>query len=273
MANKWFAALLGFLIPPLAFVYLAKLRVAGLCFFLLVCAGIADFYLASKIVYPFLTLLLSFLAAIYAFVLAKKTEFEGARKWYSRWWGVLLIPVTIFSIIFLTRSFVIEPFSIPSESMSPSLEMGDYILVKKWGYGLYGSYGITLVNSKIENRTKPQKGEIFVIIPPHDSRLFVKRVIGLPGDVVEFGDDKQLIINEIPVETTSLDNGILQEVIGDNIFTVKYINDNSRRRSGKWIVPDAHYFVMGDNRDNSADSRVWGMVPDKNIVGRVLTKW
>jgi len=206
------------------------------------------------------------------FNLSKKIELGSNRKWYSKWWGALSIPVFFLSLVFLTRSFLVEPFSIPSESMSPTLKKGDYILVKKWGYGLYGSFGITLMNTKIENKSKPRRGEIFVIIPPHDPRPFVERIIGLPGDIVEFGN-KQLTINGASIETNEIGNGVFQEKFGEEASTVKYINDNSWLRSGKWVVPDDHYFVMGDNRDNSADSRVWGMVPAKNIVGVVLLKW
>jgi len=272
MASKWFAAFLGFFIPPLAFVYLAKLRIAALCFLLLIGSGISEFYLTSFIGLSFFPLLLSVAIAIYAFFLAKKIELGSNRKWYSHWWGVLSIPVVIVVLIFLMRSFVVEPFYIPSKGMSPSLEVGDYILVKKWGYGLYGSLGLTLVSREINNRTKPQRGEVVVINPPRDPRPFVKRVIGLPGDVVEFGN-KQLLINGTLVKTESVGNGIIKETLGGNTSTVKYVNENSPLRSGKWVVPDGHYFVMGDNRDNSSDSRMWGMVPAKNIVGRVLIKW
>ena len=272
MANKWFAAILGFLVPPLAFLYLAKLRAAALYLVLLVASGISDFYLSSAIGVSFLALLLSVLATIHAFILAKTVDFKNERKWYSSWWGTLSIPISIFTLIFLTRSFVVEPFSIPSESMSPSLEIGDYVAVKKWGYGLYGSYGITIFSQKVENRTPLHRGEIAVVIPPHDPRPFVERVIGVSGDVIEFRD-KQLIINGNPIETKNLKNGIVNEFFGENISTVKYINDNSRLRSGVWTVPDDHYFVMGDNRDNSADSRVWGMVPAENVIGRVFLKW
>ena len=272
MANKWFAAILGFLVPPLAFLYLARLRVAALYLVLLVVSGISDFYLASLIGFSFLALLLGIFATIHAFILAKTVNFTCERKWYSKWWGAFSIPISIFVLIFLTRSFVAEPFSIPSESMSPSLEVGDYVVVKKWGYGLYGSFGITLISQKVENRTPLYRGEIAVVIPPHDPRPFVERVIGISGDVIEFRD-KQLIINGNPIETKTLDNGIVHEVFGENLSKVKYINDNSRLRSGVWTVPEGHYFVMGDNRDNSADSRVWGTVPAENVIGRVFIKW
>jgi signal peptidase I len=227
MANKWFAAIIGFFVPPLAFVYLARLRIAALYFLLVIGSGAADYYLGSVIGFSFLGMLLALAAAVHAFILAKTVNFGEDRKWYSCWWGALAIPVVIFSLIFLTRSFVVEPFSIPSESMSPSLEVGDYILVKKLGYGRYGSFGVTLVNEKVENRTPLQRGEIAVILPPHDPRPFVERVIGLPGDVVEF-NDKQLKINGELIKTETIGNGVIQEVFGDNISTIKYINDNSR---------------------------------------------
>ncbi|HMW73249.1 MAG TPA: signal peptidase I, partial [Cellvibrionaceae bacterium] len=196
MANKWFSALLGFFVPPLAFVYLAKLRIAAIFFLLMVCSVAADYYVASMVGFAFFALLLSVVSAVYAFVLAKKVQFEGIRKWYSWWWGVLSIPVTFFSLVFLIRSFAVEPFAIPSSSMSPTVEVGDHILVYKWGYGIYGSYGFTLVESKTQNRTKPKWGDVMVLNPPHDSRPFVERIVGLPGDVVEF-DNKQLFINDL----------------------------------------------------------------------------
>jgi signal peptidase I len=272
MANKWFAAALGLFVPPLAFIYLAKLRIAALYFLLLVCSRCADVYLTSAIGFPFLTLLLALFAPAHAFTLAKSVSFSGDRKWYSNWWGALSIPIFLLTVMFLIRSFIAEPFSIPSASMSPSLEPGDHVLVKKWGYGLYGAFGITLVNQNIKYRTPLRRGEIAVVIPPHDSRFFVERVIGIPGDVIEF-DNKQLIINGIAIETKISTNGVMHEAFDQNISTVKYINDKSLFRSGKWTVPDGRYFVMGDNRDNSLDSRAWGMLPAENVVGRFLFKW
>ncbi|MGR6874356.1 signal peptidase I [Pseudomonas sp. HK3] len=272
MSNKWFAAMLGFLMPPLALLYLAKLRIAALYLVLFVFSWVADYYLISVIGFSFVGLLLGVLAAIHGFILAKTVDFKEKRKWYSHWWGALSIPISIFVLIFLTRSFVVEPYLIPSDAMSPSLEAGDYVLVKKWGYGLYGSYGIRLFSQDIENRIPINRGEMVVFIPPHDSRPFVKRVVGVSGDVVEFRD-KQLIINGNLIDTTKSNNVVVSEIFGDNVANVKYINDNNPFRSGVWAVPDNHYFVMGDNRDNSADSRVWGMVPAENIIGRILIKW
>lgn len=272
MASKWFAAFLGFLIPPLAFVYLAKLRIAVLCLLILLGSIIPDFHLTPFKGVSLLPLVLSLLSAVYAFVLAKKIELGSNRKWYSHWWGVLSIPVVFIVLIFLIRSFVVEPFYLPSKGMSPSLKAGDTVLVKKWGYGSYGSLGITLINREIKNRAQAERGDVMIIKPPHNPRFFVKRVIGLPGDIVEFGD-KQLLINGARVNTEDLGKGMINETLGGNTYTVKYVKANSPLRSGQWIVPDGHYFVMGDNRDNSADSRMWGMVPVKNMVGRVLIKW
>ena len=273
MANKWFAATLGFLIPPLAFVYLAKLRVAALCFLLLVCFKVADYYFSSPVGFSILALLFSVVVAKYTYDLAIRVEYGSDRKWYSHWWGTLSIPMVFFSILLLVRIFVAEFFSIPSVSMSPTLEVGDHIVVKKWGYGTYGAFGFTLANSPIEDRVKPQRGEVVVIMPPFDpGQFFVKRVIGLPGDLVEFSN-KQLMINGSPIDTENIGNGVFKEAFGETISTVKYTNDSSQLRSGKWAVPEDHYFVLGDNRDFSADSRVWGMLPGRNILGRVIVKW
>jgi signal peptidase I len=272
MANKWFAGVLGFFSAPCAFIYLGRFWIAAAYLFLLILAYLADLYLSSTTVVPFAGLLIAIIAAVHAFGIAKTIDFAVGRKWYNYWWGVLLIPVTFFALTFLTRSFIAEPYSIPSASMSPSVEMGDYILVKKWGYGSYGAFGITLVNLHVEKRIPLERGEIAVVIPPHTPTPFLERIIGLPGDTVEF-NNKQLIINGAPVKTELLTGVVARETMGEHVFTVKYLNEQSKLRTGKWVVPNNHYFVMGDNRDNSADSRVWGMVHAENVVGRLWAKW
>lgn len=272
MANKWFAAALGFLVPPVAFIYLGRLRVAALYLCLLVISAIFDVYLSKAIGVSFIVLLLGVVGMIHSFNFAKETKYKGVRKWYCQWWGAFSIPIMLVTLMLLTRSFVVEPFSIPAASMSPSIEVGDKILVKKWGYGLYGTFGITLLKANVANRTQLHRGEIAVFMPPHNSKIFVKRVIGVPGDVIHFSK-KQLTINEIPVKTRVASEFLVSENVGGVAFTVKYVNENSRFRDGNWIVPENHYFVMGDNRDNSADSRMWGMVPAENVIGTIWMKW
>lgn len=273
MPNKWFAAALGFLSQPLAFIYLAKFRWALFYFLISILLGIIDFYLERETGYAGLGLVLAIACCIHAFKVSKVIDFGGNRKWYSKWWGVILIPVVVISSIFTFRAFFYEPFRIPSSSMLPTLGAGDHIVVSKYRYGLYGSFGITVYSADVDSRKKPKRGEVFVLYPPHSERVFVERVIGLPNDVVEFSD-KQLYINGSKVETKRIDNsGIFTEILDGNTYSVQYIRETNEFRNFTVKVPENSYFVMGDNRDNSADSRVWGMVPSKNMMGKLVLIW
>jgi signal peptidase I len=188
----------------------------------------------------------------------------------------------VLLIVLVLRSFLVEPFQIPSGSMIPTLEVGDFILVNKYTYGLR----LPVIGTKIVPINEPKRGEVMVFIPPHDKRYFIKRVVGLPGDTIRY-EDKTIFVNGEQVMSEVVDeaqiempNGMVQtgilmnETLGETEHLTQIINtpprDNGRT---VWVVPEAHYFMMGDNRDNSADSRVWGTVPEKNIVGRAFAVW
>ncbi len=188
----------------------------------------------------------------------------------------------VLLIVLVLRSFLVEPFQIPSGSMIPTLEVGDFILVNKFTYGLR----LPVVGTKIVAINEPKRGEVMVFIPPHDSRYFIKRVVGLPGDTVRY-DDKVLYINDERVLSEPIDqveiempNGMMQsgilltEKLGEVDHETQIMNAPSRDGGRTvWVVPEGHYFMMGDNRDNSADSRVWGAVPEGNIVGKAFAVW
>jgi signal peptidase I len=188
----------------------------------------------------------------------------------------------VLLIVLVLRSFLVEPFQIPSGSMIPTLEVGDFILVNKYTYGLR----LPVVGTKIVDINEPRRGEVMVFIPPHDSRYFIKRVVGLPGDTIRY-EDKVLYINDERVQSQPIDqveiempNGMLQsgilltETLGDVEHETQIMNAPSRDGGRTvWVVPAGHYFMMGDNRDNSADSRVWGAVPEENIVGKAFAIW
>ena len=188
----------------------------------------------------------------------------------------------VLLIVLVLRSFLVEPFQIPSGSMIPTLEVGDFILVNKFTYGLR----LPVVGTKIVAMNEPKRGEVMVFIPPHDSRYFIKRVVGLPGDTVRY-DDKVLYINDERVLSEPIDqveiempNGMMQsgilltEKLGEVDHETQIMNAPSRDGGRTvWVVPEGHYFMMGDNRDNSADSRVWGAVPEGNIVGKAFAVW
>lgn len=187
----------------------------------------------------------------------------------------------VLLIVLILRSFLVEPFQIPTGSMIPTLEVGDFILVNKYAYGLR----LPVIGTKIVDVDEPDRGEVMVFIPPHENKYYIKRVIGLPGDTVRY-EDKNLYINgelidKEYVEDISVDTGIgplpgklYNETINGVEHLTQHIDAAGRRRARTtWVVPNGHYFMMGDNRDNSSDSREWGPVPEKDIVGKAVAVW
>lgn len=188
----------------------------------------------------------------------------------------------ILLIVFLLRSFLYEPFRIPSGSLEPTLLVGDFVLVNKFDYGIR----LPVIHTKIIKIGEPHHGDIFVFrYPPNPSIDFIKRLIGLPGDHIRYVD-KVLYVNgkEIPQKvigtTTRVDEeGNTQQVVikEEDFFGVKHkIYQNENQQSEDFddiVVPPGQYFAMGDNRDDSADSRFWGFVPEQNVVGKAVAIW
>lgn len=187
----------------------------------------------------------------------------------------------IVLIVLLLRSFLVEPFRIPSGSMMPTLLIGDFILVNKFTYGIR----LPVINKKIVAMNEPKRGDIVVFrYPKQPSIDYIKRIVGLPGDRIAY-DKKNLYVNGKPVKRVSL--GIYQGVgQGENMTGTEHfledlggvehsilISHEAPSLNGVYIVPQGHYFVMGDNRDNSNDSRYWGMVPEQNLVGKAFFIW
>lgn len=191
---------------------------------------------------------------------------------YSRSFFPVLVTVLVL------RSFLIEPFQIPSSSMVPTLEVGDYILVNKFSYGLR----LPVLKTKILAVGEPQRGDVVVFFPPGKGIYFIKRLIGLPGDHIQYRH-KVLTINGERVDQTLLaELPPLQptvELASEKLGSVEHLiqkqigSYNQRADYVDIVVQPGHYFMMGDNRDNSADSRFWGQVPEENIVGRAFAVW
>ncbi|MDM0090413.1 MULTISPECIES: signal peptidase I [unclassified Variovorax] len=211
-------------------------------------------------------------------------------------WTAGLFPVIL--VVFLLRSFLFEPFKIPSGSMMPTLLTGDLILVNKFTYGLR----LPVLNTKITEGKAPARGDVMVFrYPPKPSLDYIKRVVGVPGDEVAYLN-KQLTINGQPVSKDAIPEYFDEETMRylkqytETLGTTqhKLLNDETRRAGISDVevmsfpdrdncrysvegvvckVPAGHYFMMGDNRDNSLDSRYWGFVPDQNIVGRAFFVW
>lgn len=216
-----------------------------------------------------------------------------AQPWWLDWTAGLF-PVII--AVFFLRSFLFEPFKIPSGSMIPTLMVGDLILVNKFHYGLR----LPVINTKITEGTPPQRGDVMVFrYPPKPSLDYIKRVVGVPGDEVAYLN-KRLTINGQVIETAAVPEFFdedamryfkqFEETLGEHKH--RLLTDDNRpafipgaddfefkqncRYSVEGVVckvPAGHYFMMGDNRDNSLDSRYWGFVPDRNIVGKAFFVW
>jgi signal peptidase I len=188
--------------------------------------------------------------------------------------GRSMFPVLL--LVLLLRSFLVEPFQIPSGSMLPTLKVGDFILVNKFHYGLR----LPVLNSKVISINDPVRGDVVVFkYPKQPSINYIKRVVGLPGDVVRY-KDKVLYINgeAQPQELLAqLPPGRPERLLMlEDLGGVQHqINKDIMRpvQNGEWVVPENEYFMVGDNRDNSNDSRYWGFVPDDLLVGKAFAVW
>ena len=190
----------------------------------------------------------------------------------------------VLLVVIILRSFVAEPFRIPSGSMIPTLHIGDFILVEKYAYGVR----LPVTHTKILDVADPERGDVMVFRYPKNPAInYIKRVIGLPGDRISWTEDKKLIVNdkqvsyadpqEIQVNTPYGERParIYQETLPNKEGEVKHAIQifGGLSKTTDIVVPENSYFVMGDNRDNSSDSRVWGFVPKENIVGKAIYVW
>lgn len=209
-------------------------------------------------------------------------EEESANTYPEPWYveySKSFFPVLF--IVLILRAFIAEPFRIPSGSMMPTLLVGDFILVNKFAYGLR----LPVLHSRLSDSEGPERGDVVVFrYPKNQSVDYIKRVVGLPGDHVAYYN-KQLFINGQPanqivedeyqnIDPQRADSG--QLFLNEDLLGVSHdilIDQNKYSMEGEYIVPPRSYFVMGDNRDNSNDSRFWGVVPEENLVGKAFMIW
>lgn len=211
----------------------------------------------------------------------QKTAYEDAKSVAGREPVLVEYAKSFFPVLFIVfflRSFLVEPFQIPSGSMIPTLEVGDFILVNKFAYGIREP----ITNTQLIPVGKPQRGDVMVFFPPHaPDTYYIKRVIGIPGDHISYINHvltingkviEEKLLAELPVGAPYYRT--VTETIDDKTFTAnKHLQPGHLSVRGSWVVPEGHYFMMGDNRDNSLDSRDWGTVSEDAIVGKAFAVW
>jgi len=293
--SKWVAAALGLFIPPAGMLYVARPGWAAIYLALTAVIGIVDLLVLREPAWAggAAALLVATVCAVQAYRYSRDDRVLK-RPWYGRRASLLAIVAAFAALVLGARALLFEPFRLPSASMLPSIEPGARLIVKKWGYGNYGTYGIHFARAGISSELS--RGDIVVFEYPRDRTVsYVKRIIGLPGDNVAYFS-KRLWVNEQEAPRKRIGDYVYKdrlvrspqylERLGEREYPV-LIDAEARAfvppakafpleerctfmpEGMSCRVPAGHYFVLGDNRDNSADSRNWGFVPAENIVGKV----
>ena len=301
----WLAVIIGFVLQPFVFLYVNRPRLFWLYSFIATVVLVLSMKSMGNIndedYSPSYYWFVAVMCVAHGYWCTRNYDVSRARAWYAGGFAVIGIVFSVFVAISLVRAIFIEPYQIPAASMNPLLQVGDHILVKKFGYGNYRTFGIGLF--KTEPSNLPKRGEVFVFQHPQEPHIdYVKRIIGMPGDTIIFkwqtlyiqracdnGDCKP------PEKVQQSDTGItvendwgvtvneLEETLGGETYRVlvnhklpsltSHFYTQVGQPVGQWVVPAGHYFVLGDNRDNSRDSRFWGFVPQQYILGKVVYIW
>jgi signal peptidase I len=293
--SRRIAAALGFFLPPAGMLYVAGAGRTAIYLVLLVVIAVASLFVAreNQWVGGAAGALVAIVCAVQAYRFARDFR-EVKRPWYSRGPGLLVVIAAFAGLALGARAFLVEPFRLRSASMRPSIEPGARLIVEKWGYGNYGTLGIHFMRTGVSSEVR--RGDVVVFESPENESLDnAKRVVGVPGDTIAYFS-KRLWVNDQEVPRTRIGDyaqrdrasGTPQyrERLGEYEYLVlieaevppfvppakpfPLIEHCTFTKEGlSCRVPEGHYFVLGDNRDNSIDSRAWGFVPAGNIVGKV----
>lgn len=266
--KAWVAILLGVFLQAFTFLYINRPKLFWMYFLLSCLISLLDWRYQTSFIVIF-----SLLCPIHAYFVVKKYDHSCKRAWYSRWWGIPTVYGTFFMMVFLLRSFLYEPFVFPAGSMEPTIKSGNNILVQKIGYGTYGTYGFTLVNEEISSTDLMQRGKLYAFYPPERDFPVVKRLIALPGDTLSIRGN-EITVNGSVLTTEKIYDTDREKIFKQQLNGVTYfIQRDSMRPStdvDEKVLPEKSYFFMGDNRDNSADSRHWGYITSDSIIGEVV---
>jgi len=282
--SKWGAAALGFFIPPVGMLYVSQPGRAAIYFVLLsVVATVNGLVLRERQwLLDAVILLTGIVCAVQAYRGSRDTRVLR-RSWYSRGFGLLAIVAAFVAVVVGAQAFLFELFRLTSGSMLPSIEPGARLIVEKWGYGNYEAYGIHFARAGISSGL--ERGDVVVFESPENRAASAKRIVGLPGDTVAYFS-KRLWVNEQEASRARISGTKYLERLGAREYPVLFDAEahsfvppakafpfedrcTFTKEGMSCRVPAGHYFVVGDNRDNSTDSRAFGFVPAANIVGRV----
>jgi signal peptidase I len=293
--SRRIAAALGFFLPPAGMLYVARPGRAAIYLVLLVVIAATSLFVARENQWAVgaAAALVAVVCAVQAYRFARDFR-EVKRPWYSRGVGLLAVIAAFAGLALGAPAFLVETFRLRSPSMRPSIEPGDRLIVKKWGYGNYGTLGIHFMRTGISSEVR--RGDVVVFESPENKSLDnAKRVVGLPGDTVAYFS-KRLWVDDQEVPRTRIGDyaqraraggtpqyrerlGACEYLVLIETETTPFVPPAKpfplieyctfTKEGLSCRVPAGHYFVLGDNRDNSADSRAWGFVPAGNIVGKV----
>jgi signal peptidase I len=292
--KPWIALVLGLVAAPLGLLYAGKPRWAGLFVVAMVSIAVLAFFRVFGSAFDWAQSLLAIAGVMLAYRAAKKAP-ERVRPGYTRWTGLVAIAVASVVTVVAFRTFAYEPFKVPSTAMAPTADIGARIIVRKFGYGHFSTYGLRFGSRPIS--APLQRGDVVVFdYPVAPSETYVKRIVGLPGDHVVYRD-KHVFVNGVDSRVRQLDDYLhpdrpqysqrfLDKLDGTTFSTLQ--DQDVRRKleprqfafrdhcvyTGEDVscdVPAGNYFVMGDNRDNSFDSRYWGFVRSDLIIGKVVS--
>ena len=297
----WIAVILGLILQPFVFLYVNRLKMFFWYLLFIFIVYIVDSNIQAAVDDSswykdlYLASLFTLICPVHAFLITRKYSTDKHRAWFASWWATTMVFIGVFISLFLIRTFIIEPYTISASSMAPTFNVGEQIWVSKLGFGNYRFRGVQVVRTEFSAQVN--RGDVVVFqYPRNEQSEWIKRVMALEGDEIMYRD-KTVYIKKAcgessddcgkfqPLATTRVSSygegsSILTEVYGDREYLLT-INDEQgdfyvsyfqqpAHKVAHWTVPKGHYFVLGDSRDNSSDSRYWGFVPQQNLIGKVV---
>lgn len=274
--RRWLAVMLSLILPPMGMMYAGRwawARLYWLVVLILLVISIGFMDQLPALMLQILALGVPVTAAFHVWFLVRHQTL--IRPWYSRWPILMLALLGLMVPMLMYRAFVSESFTAASDSMSPSLAPGTVLYADKWGCGNYRYWGMQFHRSAPTADCQVRAGDVVVFqFPQNPSESYVKRVVGLPGDQVRFVDNRLMVNGQLVWLKVLEDRGrttVYEERLHDRAYPVIYMNTDHFRhfKFTDVKIPEGHFFVLGDNRDNSFDSRHWGLVPLDHLIGVV----